>query len=156
MSKPITLEGRTFKSIKEAAEYYNLKYNTIFVRLRRGWTLEEAFELVDIDSKNKAKEITVEGKSFISIAEAARYYNLEYETVRLRLRNKGWSIEEAFELVKRKDTRNKEITVEGRTFKSIKEAAEYYNLKYNTIRTRIFNYGWSIEEAFELVPRQKR
>ena len=51
---------------------------------------------------------------------------------------------------------SKPITLEGRTFKSIKEAAEYYNLKYNTIRTRIFNYGWSIEEAFELVPRQKR
>ena len=50
---------------------------------------------------------------------------------------------------------SKQITVEGKTFNSIKEACKYYNLEYNTVYDRL-NRGWSVEEAFELVPRQKK
>ena len=75
-------------------------------RLHKGWTLEEAFELVKRDGV-KGTEITVEGKTFISIAEAARYYNLNVYMVSQRLNILGWSIEEAFELVPRKRKRKK-------------------------------------------------
>ena len=40
MSKPVTIEGKTFKTIKEAAKYYNLSYNTVYNRLNRGgWSI---------------------------------------------------------------------------------------------------------------------
>ena len=99
--KPVTLEGKTFKSIKEAAEYYNLNSNKVRNRLNSGWSIEEAFELVDIDSKKKVKEITLEGKTFPTIKDAAKYYNLNYRKIISRL-HKSWTLEEAFELVDKK------------------------------------------------------
>ena len=46
MVNQITLEGKTYKSIREASDYYKVNYDKIRGRLRTGWTLEEAFELV--------------------------------------------------------------------------------------------------------------
>ena len=101
-------------------------------------------------------EITVGGKTFESKKEAAEYYNLNEEVVCGRLR-RGIPIDEAFELVprKRKYGVQREITVGGKTFESIAEAARYHNLKESKIRSRI-DIGWSIEEAFELVPRKNK
>ena len=148
--KPVTLEGKTFKSIKEAAEYYNLNSNKVRNRLNSGWSIEEAFELVERKTDPiKGKQIILDGKTFVSIVEAARYYNLNSKSIRSRLR-KGWSLEEAFEIVERKNERFREITIEGKTFKSIKEACKHYNLNYSTIRNRLDNLHLSLEEAFNI------
>ena len=107
MRKNIIVNGKEFKSIIEACKYYNLNYKTVSSRLRKGWSNEEAFELVERYTYHNCKPITVEGKTFISIAEAARYYNLNVYMVSQRLNILRWSIEEAFELVPRKRKRKK-------------------------------------------------
>ena len=48
-----------------------------------------------------------------------------------------------------------EITVNGKTFKSFSEACRYYNLDYDNVLTRL-KFGWTPEEAFELVDKKKR
>ena len=100
-SSEITVGGKTFKTKKEAAEYYNLNEEVVYGRLRRGIPIDEAFELVPRKRKyGVQREITVGGKTFESIAEAARYHNLKDSKV-------GWSIEEAFELVPRRKNKKK-------------------------------------------------
>ena len=155
-NKEITIEGKTFYSIKEAAKYYNLALGTVNARLNRGWSIEEAFGLVE--RKNESfKPITVNGKTFKSIAEACRYYNLDYKTVLQRFCNygHGWSIEEAFGLVERKEKPRKgnEVILEGKTFPTIKEACKYYNLNYNTIYGRL-DKGWTVEDAISVPVRE--
>ena len=154
--KQITIEGRTFNSINEAVKYYNLNYNKVWSRLNKGWTIEEAFELVQRKRKyGDQREITVGGKTFTSIAEAARYYNIDNIKINNRL-NRGWSIEEAFELVKKENNKGKKgkpITLEGKTFDSIAEACRYYNLALSTVNARLNKGGWTNEEAFGLVER---
>ncbi len=49
------------------------------------------------DDSARAKPITVEGKRYKSITEAAQAYNKNPAKVRRRL-NAGWSIERAFDL----------------------------------------------------------
>ena len=103
----ITVGGKTFKTKKEAAEYYNLNEEMVYGRLRRGIPIDEAFELVPRKRKyGVQREITVGGKTFESIAEAARYHNLKESKVRSRI-DIGWSIEEAFELVPRKNKKKR-------------------------------------------------
>ena len=97
-------------------------------------------------------KITVGDKTFETIAEACRYYNIKESKVRNRLNLLNWSIDEAFELVPR---RKKKIILEGKTFKSIAEACRYYNLDYDNVLTRL-KFGWTTEEAFELVDKKKR
>ena len=103
----ITVGGKTFKTKKEAAEYYNLNEEVVCGRLRRGIPIDEAFELVPRKRKyGVQREITVGGKTFESVAEAARYHNLKDSKVRSRI-DIGWSIEEAFELVPRKNKKKR-------------------------------------------------
>ena len=149
----ITLEGKTFDSIKEACEYYNISYSTISNRLNRGWTIEEAFGLTNKENKHGKKPITIQDNVFKSLAEACRYYNLSYNIVSNRL-NRGWTIEEAFELVYRNNNCNT-VIVKGKTFNSVKEACDYYGLNYGTVNGRIHK-GWSIEKAFDKPTNIKR
>ena len=151
----IVLEGKTFESKMAACIYYNLKYDKVKHRINRGWTLEEAFELVERKPREyKGKEITLEGKTFKSMIEACRYYNMPYNTIINRMRD-DWTLEEAFELVERESKlyKGEEITLEGKTFKSIIEACKYYNLQIERVRSRLNKLGWTPEEAFELVDR---
>ena len=106
-SSEITVGGKTFKTKKEAAEYYNLNEEVVCGRLRRGIPIDEAFELVPRKRKyGVQRKITVGGKTFESIAEAARYHNLKESKIRSRI-DIGWSIEEAFELVPRKNKKKR-------------------------------------------------
>lgn len=50
---------------------------------------------------------------------------------------------------------SKNITLEGRVFSSKVEACKYYNLNVHTVYDRLRN-NWSLEEAFEVVPREAR
>ena len=147
---PITVESKTFESIKEACRYYKLNSGTVSQRIREGWSVEEAFELIERKPKF-GKTIIVNGKTFTSIKEACEYYNIRYNTAIARY-SYGWSVEEIFELTKRKSKGRKPITVDEKTFKSIKEACRYYKLSYNTIKTRL-RRGWSAEEAFGLIKK---
>ena len=104
----ITVGGKTFKTKKEAAEYYNLNEEMVYGRLRRGIPIEEAFELIPRKRKyGVQREITVGGKTFETIADACKYYNLKESKVRDRINQLDWSIEEAFELVPRRKNKKK-------------------------------------------------
>lgn len=152
----IILEGKTFISRTEACKYYGLNRDKVKMRLRRGWSLEEAFELADRNTYRKtAHEIELNGKKFKSKAAACRYYNLDRQLVYSRL-NLGWSLEEAYGLKNRKITKGEQIIVEEKIFRSLYAACKYYNKEYSKTYKRIKIIGWTPEEAFELVPREKK
>lgn len=43
--KKVTIEGKTFNSIKQALTYYNTKYSVFLSRRRKGYSMEEAIKL---------------------------------------------------------------------------------------------------------------
>ena len=142
-NKPVTVYGRTFKSIKEASEYYKSDYNLSMCRLYRGWEPEEAFGLVKRKYYKDNEKINLNGE-YITIRKACKKYNVSTKNVYVRLDN-GWSLEEAFE-IKYRNKNCIEVTVRGKTFKSIKEATDYYGTNYSTVLQRR-NKGWSMEDA---------
>lgn len=163
----IHLGDKTFRSKQDACRYYNVPRSTVEYRLDQGYSLEQAYGLVPIKKGDKPKkrkprkkrvirnsswEIKVRGKTFRSKAHAARYYNIDIMLVYAR-ENLGWTLEEALGLVPRKINRGEPIPVDGVIYKNLYVACKHYNLKYNTVYRRL-ERGWSIEEAFELVPRK--
>jgi hypothetical protein len=97
-AKGITINGIRYKSVAQAAAAFNKKRATISARLNSGWTLEQAFDLEPPPQRLvKGREITVKGKIFESIGQAARNYGLNPKIVDGRLRS-GWSIEEALDI----------------------------------------------------------
>ena len=144
----VTIEGKTFKSRKEACEYYNINYATVSTRLDRGWSLEEAITTPNKKHNNFESslnnEIDLNGEK-ITIYEACKKYNIPKQLVYSRYYYCGWSFEEIFGIKDRNGKYNL-VKIKNKTFESIRKASEYYKINYSTVTNRI-NRGWTVEEA---------
>jgi group I intron endonuclease len=149
--KPCVVEGVRYSSEKVAAEHYGLSHKKVHRRRKRGWTLRQALGL---DSRKKSKTapkgILVQGTTYESRRAAADHYRLEYRTVLARL-NKGWSVEEAFELTKRREKTDhynaQEVIVRGVTYHSMSAAARALNVPFHRVQMRL-KIGWSVDDAY--------
>lgn len=109
----ITVEGVTYPSISAAAREYDFYDRLILDRIRYGWTIEQAFEIVPPPETHKFTGRTIkvnngnEEKVFNSIADLARFHNLPVATVLQRLVKLNWTPEEAVGLVPRKNGKKK-------------------------------------------------
>mgnify|MGYP005987876419 CR=1 FL=1 len=125
----VIVEGKTFKSNRQAALAYGVNYSTFKRRLENNWTMEEALNIVTRVSKRKGnRPITVEGKDYPSISHAAKHYQLPSNLCRDRI-DLGWPIEEVFGLIKNTERKpyKKEIVIEGVKFPSLRKAARSVN-----------------------------
>ncbi|MGF1804199.1 hypothetical protein L4C31_02965 [Aliivibrio sifiae] len=107
--------------------------------------------------QSEESAIIVDGVSYDNIKDLARAFNLKYTTVRARIKNLGWTYEQAVNLKERKVEHKgnySEVTVLGNTFKSMSHAAIHYGFKPELIMGRI-RRGWTIDESFELVERTR-
>ena len=103
----IKFRGKTYESLSALARAYGSPVDLFIRRIKspdykRKFTISEALGLKKFKGKGFTKSLIVEGKKFPSILVAAKHYNIGHNSIRDRL-NKGWSIEQAFELKKRKD-----------------------------------------------------
>lgn len=111
---------------------------------------------------NLGRPIVVEGVRYPSIADAARAHGLTGLKVGSRLREFGWSIDQAFGLEPPppRDGSPKQVTlvIDGRTrtFPSIKAAADQLGKNYQLVRSRLLACGWTPEQAFDLEPAPAR
>ncbi|MDO8714049.1 MAG: GIY-YIG nuclease family protein [Polynucleobacter sp.] len=85
----------------------------------------------------------------------AAYFKVHPSTVGRRLRD-GWSTEEAVGFKKRKNLgHGNQVIVDGKSFKTIKEACQVHGLNPETIRARIRN-GYSVQDAFSGIFKERR
>ena len=190
----VTVLGKTFKSISHAAIHYGFKPERIMERIRRGWTIDEAFGLVERSRPtNNRYSLTVGGKVYENQNALASAFNLSPNTLRARVSKQGFSYEQAVgleerpkeikytvcglgfesmrevsehfgiiretlhkrwnkglrddDLVRKENSSEKAITVEGTTFKSLAEACRAYDKNYGTVQGRL-DSGWTPEQAF--------
>ncbi|MDB9750970.1 GIY-YIG nuclease family protein [Candidatus Pelagibacter ubique] len=103
LSIPIDINGVKFKSISEASRFYKIDPRVVSYRLNKGFSLAQAFGLEQLPAKTAPKKITVKGKTYKSVSDAARAHNIRPGTLQARLKEYNFKIEEALELVPRKD-----------------------------------------------------
>jgi len=132
------INGKGFKSIAEACRNYNVPRITFRSRKARGLTNEQALGIepfedkrfgntkTGIKGKRKPLDLCVFGKTYKSLAELARAYNLKYFVLEQRINKYDHSPEEA-------------VTMKGRNSPIIHEG----NIKYRC-------------EDLNRVPRKKK
>jgi len=87
-----------FQSIADAAQATGIKMGTIANRLRSGWTPDQAVGAAPKPNKNNTGQaITIEGKRYSSLADAARSHGLEPKIVHQRMK-RGKSLKQALEI----------------------------------------------------------
>lgn len=140
--RKFTFNGKTLY-LSEWADEFKIKYGTLDGRLRKGWSIEKALTFpVKTRGKRKSLIITYNGK-IQTIKEWANELNLNYDMLKARLIDYGWTIEKSFNTKSRK--RNILFDFEGKTL-TLKQWAAELNMSYELLHQRI-KVGWSIKEA---------
>lgn len=112
-----------------------------------GYNLSTGGTMVDLPGRTL--EIKSLNLHFDSIAEAARFFDLEGGTVQNRLA-RGYTPEQAVGL-KRLVWKSPDwhpVGIDGHEFSTLRDAAEYFEQPANRVRNRI-NKGWSVERALK-------
>ena len=115
--KEIEVNKKVYKSIKIACKALNVKnYYTVAQRLNKyNYTNEQAFGLEPPPQKkpSNAIKISIGKKTFNSKKEAANYHNVSQRLVITRL-NRGWTVEEAYEIKIRSPNKDKIFDQKGK------------------------------------------
>lgn len=159
LTKPITINGRKFPSRSQAAEFFNIDVGVFNLRVTRlKWTPEEAAGLIERSWSGKEVGVTVQGKQYPSIRQAALAYGLDFRKVYDRFSEKGWSIEQALELESPPNTvkyLGMQINVFGVTYSSIAKAAQANGVNSESLRRRVAR-GESPEDAVNATKSRSR
>ena len=154
----IIVNGHEFGSVNSAARAFGLLPNTVYYRLLKGWTPEQA--LGEEPGPSHADEVQkrkliVNGREFGSLDSAARAFGLSRNTVDYRLL-KGWTPEQALGQEPRPHyagrTAGVAVKVQGQEFANIKQAAKHFGRAYTYVFDRL-KAGCTIEQALGLVKR---
>lgn len=148
----ITVKGKVFPSLAELARHYGLNYQVVAKRRKAGWTPEE-IALGKKSPHRNAQAIMCAGKQYTSLQALAREFGLPSETVRKRIKEKGWTAEQAVGLTDGPiSTHSAKVSFRGVTYPSMSALARKYGVKKVTLRQRYKTLGWSLEESLGLAP----
>lgn len=140
--------GNKFTSQNKMCEKYGVSKDTFIRRKKKGYTLQECLE--------GRKEITVydhEGNGFESEAEMSRHWDVSFDLYMTR-KAKGWSMKDRLT----KPVKTIKMSCSdcfGNNFESLTEKCEHYGVNIATYKTRTEEFGWSDEEALNIIPRFK-
>lgn len=140
--KPVVFKGIEFECEDDLYKFYGVSRNTVSYRMKKkGMSFEEA--LTHSGNITTGQKVTINNKEFDSIAEACRFYDLNYNSVMKRI-NRGSSIEEA--ILTPVHTRAI-LDINGVKYNNLDEISHKYNIPRNKLSNLIYNEGMSAEEA---------
>jgi hypothetical protein len=150
-SKPITVNGITFPSLRQAAAHFGKHYGNAARRVKAGWTIQEALEIQPhkkLPSKRNA--LTTSAGIFDSIRDAAEHFGIEEGTIHKRL-SMGWTPDQAVGLEphSRKPKQTIEITCAGKVYPNSWAMAKTYGKGEHLVAKRL-RLGWTPEQAVEI------
>lgn len=131
-------KGNEFMTKREMCDYWGVEPSLVTNRLKRGWSLEEALEIKNINNIEDHK-----GNKFRSKSDMCEFWGITVNQLRGRL-SMGWSLKDALEV-------NRDSSIEdpkGNEFKDIKDMCKYWGKDYELVSKRLRN-GWGIEDALE-------
>src|SRR5260370_29065966 len=91
----IVVAGQAFKSRAEACRAFKVSPKNVHLRLRSGWTIDQAFGLQEVAYKGKPKQISIGGRKFDSLADACRFFGVDKYVLNARVNRYGWTVEQA-------------------------------------------------------------
>lgn len=101
-------------------------------------------------SLGTSKQITVDGRTFPSFAQAAEHYGVDVAVFSLRITRLKWTPEEAVGLIERNwSGKSKSIKVDEIEFESIRQAAVHFGKKVALVYARV-EMGWTPKQALDL------
>lgn len=137
--------GKEYNSVQDMLLAYGIQRRAYYLRLQRGWSLEEA-----LTGRNVMDHL---GNSYPTYQELFKHYNIDAMTFWRRTNLYHMNLEEALTSnIPRGRIQKKAYDHKGNEFISFDIMCEHYNVNPGTVRTRL-NRGSTLEEA---LTKQKR
>lgn len=134
--------GNEYASFFDMCKAYGSTDKTVDVRLRKGWSLEDA--LTRKVQARKGYEIEdSDGRKFMSVAEYCRFHKLSYASISRSIRN-GKTLEDIENT--RLGLKEKRTDHLGNEFKNMDEMCRHWGIPRDTYCGRK-GLGWSKEKA---------
>lgn len=134
-SKMYVYNNQEYKTIREMSEAYDIPFYALEARIRKGMSVEDA-----VKQGVNINEVTVFGKTYVSVIEALKHFDVSYERVR-HLLMKHYGLEDA---IIHCLTNN--IVYSGKTYTKLVDLCSDYGKDSETINTRL-RLGWTLYEA---------
>lgn len=129
-AKKITLDGRTFNSIKQALAYYNIPYSLYISRRHKGYSLEEA---IKFPKKEKIK-LDLSEDDFIHKMSVQFSVDEGYVWNIMHIKHVPRGLVEQYLIVDRRLTNYKD------QLKDLKNKYEEIQEKYYSTRSLLFSF----------------
>ena len=129
-AKKITLDGRTFNSIKQALAYYNIPYSLYISRRHKGYSLEEA---IKFPKKEKIK-LDLSEDDFIHKMSVQFSVDEGYVWSIMHIKHVPRGLVEQYLIVDRRLTNYKD------QLKDLKNKYEETQEKYYSTRSLLFSF----------------
>ena len=152
--EPFFYEGEKYVSLGQCCEIYGINETSVRARAWRiHCTWEEAVKhFIEKSNADELKKIFVyKGKEYQSVAECCRKYDVRAASVRNRASSTGCSIEEALDhFIKKKIvTKKNEFVFRNKIYETLEECCEVYGVNANSVSSRKYKLGCSIDESLE-------
>ena len=141
VKKSVVVDGITYSSIREMLNERGIKENTFYVRLKRGWTIEEAAH----GYRNKFTVTDKSGRTFNNIKSALEANGITYSQYMGNIAS-GMDKTDAVSELRDSYSYRKAVTYKGVTYNSIRELCDAYGVSYSRYVQRL-RAGFSIDEA---------
>lgn len=136
-------------TVKQFAKKYNLPQTTVQSRYAQyGNNLKELKK--PYEAEKNGRSITICGKTYESISQAAREHNIDTKLLEYRLKHIDHNDPKIFKQpVKVNINKKYKITILGTTYNSIQDAARQNNIGISKLRHRIKAHGKDWEHLFD-------
>lgn len=134
----ILVNGKKFNSLSKACIFYDVKYNSVYEKIKRkGISIEDAINSILKNKRNNKVIVEIDGEEIKGIKELANRLKVNERTVSKYVK-KYEDIEQAIEFIKRdvieaREKRKESYHIFGKRFKNKKEIASFYNISYTSI-----------------------
>lgn len=151
----ITINGKTYRSLRAAADALGVNVATVYRRLRDGRSLDAALVPANgVGARPNAITVVIDRKTYASLSQACAAFNISKSLVQQRMLL-GWPIKEALTVPpggqrkrqrKRAPVAAKAVEVLGKQYPSIRQAAIELGIPPSLVYQRL-RIGWTLERA---------
>ena len=140
-------KGNAYVSVAEMCNAYNIDFAMYGSRIRQGWSLQKTLETPPTEVTIGKKEcVDHEGNVFKSQAEMMRHWGVTKDQLRSRI-ELGWTLEQILTTPGRLPHKHPWTDHKGKTWDSMEEMLEHYNVAPAIFKRRLNVMGLSLEEA---------
>lgn len=157
--KAVTVGEQSYMSIAHACHQLGKDEKLVAGRLRNGWSIDEAFDIVKPPSKlgQNGLRIEVGGQIFASHALAAKAFGIDPRKLHKR-QKAGWTLEQALGIKpppERIGNGAKTVVLQGVEYPSMEAACAAYGRTVSTVGRRL-RKGLSLEKAIATPARPRK